>query len=323
VSNSTVHLVTGADVALVLDAVAACVDRLVGDGDRGLMLHELSGEDYLVDEVVDAAQTPPFLTERRVVVARGLNRFNAEAIRPLAAYLADPLPTTDLVLEWGGGRIPKSLTDAVAGAGGERTAVGVPSGQRGRQDWLGEQVVGGPVDLDAGARKVILDHLGEDLSRLRGVLSALAAAFGPGSRLSAADVTPFLGGQGAVPPWDLTDAIDEGSIQGALRVLERMLDAGGRHPLQIMASLHGHYERMLRLDGTGVRGEKEAAALLGMKGSTFPARKAMVQLQRLGADGVAQAFDLLVAADLDLRGGSGLDGDAVLEVLVARLARLP
>ena len=46
------------------------------------------------------------------------------------------------------------------------------------------------------------------------------------------------------------------------------------HPLVVMASLTNHYNRMLALDGADVRGEKEAAELLGLKGSTFPARDA-------------------------------------------------
>ncbi len=50
--------------------------------------------------------------------------------------------------------------------------------------------------------------------------------------------------------------------------------------------------------------EKSAAALLGLRGSTFPARKALDQTRRLGPQGVARAIDLLAGADLDLRGAS-------------------
>ncbi len=49
-------------------------------------------------------------------------------------------------------------------------------------------------------------------------------------------------------------------------------DGGGeRHPLQILATLSGHYSRVLRLSGSDVTDEKSAAALLGLRGSTFPA----------------------------------------------------
>ena len=57
------------------------------------MVDEFDGDEYEVRAVVDAAQTPPFLTETRVVVARGVGRFGADDVAPLVAYLADPLPT--------------------------------------------------------------------------------------------------------------------------------------------------------------------------------------------------------------------------------------
>ena len=108
-----VHLITGDDESLVLSAIGDLVRRLVGGGDRTLMVDDFDGEEFEVRAVVDAAQTPPFLTESRVVVARGVGRFNADDVVPLVAYLADPLPTTELVMVAGGGRMPMALTDAV------------------------------------------------------------------------------------------------------------------------------------------------------------------------------------------------------------------
>jgi DNA polymerase-3 subunit delta len=93
-----------------------------------------------------------------------------------------------------------------------------------------------------------------------------------------------------------------------------------------MSSLHGHYTRMLALDGIDVRSEKDAAAVLGMRGSTFPARKALDQVRRLGHDKVAQAITLLARADRDLRGERAypreVADDLVMELLIARLANL-
>ena len=321
-ASATVQLFSGPDPSLLADAVRAAVEVLVGDDERALVLHDISGEDYLIEAVVDAAQTLPFLTARRVVVARALSRFNAADLAPLVAYLADPSPTTDLVLEWGSGRLPKALTDAVGGAGGDKITTGAPTNARQRRDWFDEQVQSSGVLLDPQARRLVAEHLGEDMGRLSGLLSTIESTFGSAMRLSGDDVAPYLGETGSAPPWDLTDAIDGGNLTAALATLQRMFDAGSRHPLQVMASLHSHYERMLRLDGAPVADEKDAAALLGMKGSTFPAKKALTQTRRLGGEGVAKAIALLATADLDLRGQSGLEGRTVVEVLVARLARL-
>ena len=78
---------------------------------------------------------------------------------------------------------------------------------------------------------------------------------------------------------------------------------------------------MLRLDGAEVIGGDEAARLLGMR-SAFPAKKALEQSRRLGGDRIRQAITLLAEADLDLRGQCALPAELVLEILVARLARL-
>ena len=107
------YLITGDDESLILSAIGDLIKRLVGDGDRTLMVDDFDGEDFEVSAVIDAAQTPPFLTEKRLVVARGVGRFKADDVAPLVAYLDDPLPTTDLVLVTGGGRMPKALIDAL------------------------------------------------------------------------------------------------------------------------------------------------------------------------------------------------------------------
>ena len=243
----------------------------------------------------------------------------AAQVAPLVDYLADPLPSTSLVLVWTGGRIPKSLTEAVAASGG---VVVETSPGRKLAGWIDEQVAASGLRLDRSATERLAQWLGDDPPRLVGVLATLVGSFGAGARLGVDDVEPFLGEAGGVPPWELTDALDKGDIRASLAKLHRMTEGGGRHALQIMATLQNHYGRMLMLDGADVAGEKDAARVLGLKGSTFPARKALTQARKLGHDGVVRAVDLLAGADLDLRGGKAWPDDLVLEVLVARLARL-
>ena len=91
----------------------------------------------------------------------------------------------------------------------------------------------------------------------------------------------------------------------------------------ILATLHSHFGRMLRLDGADVADEAGAAALLGISGgSTYPAKKALLQVRRLGHAPVARAIHLLAEADLALKGAVDWPAEVVLEVLVARLSGL-
>jgi DNA polymerase-3 subunit delta len=314
-----VYLVKGDDEVLVREAARDLVHDLVGEGDASLLVEDFSGDEYELAAVIDAARTPPFLTDHRVVVARHVGRFRAEDLVPVHAYLEDPSPTTALVLVAGGGATSTGLVNAVKKVG-HVVDTAVPSG-RGRERWLAERLKDAAVRLDAAAASALADHLGEDMGRLPGILETLEAAYGPGARLGVDELDPFLGEAGETAPWDLTDALDRGDTEAALGQVHRLLRAG-RHPLAVLATLHTHYTRLLRLDGSGAADDAAAAALLGMKGSTFPAKKALAQARRLGSERVGRAITLLAAADLDLKGAREWPDELVLEVLVARHSRL-
>ena len=319
-TNLPVYLVRGDDPVLTGDAVRDLVGQLVGDDDPAFVVEDLAGDDYDIAAVVDAAQTPPFFGNRRVVVARSVGRFSAQDVAPLLGYLADPLPTTALVLVGGGGQTTRGLLAAVKKTGHVVDA-GAPSSGKARQSWLAAQLKASSVDLDAKASALLSDHLGEDVGRLPALVELLSAAYGEGAKVSVDDLTPFLGEAGGVAPWDLTDAIDRGDTVAALENLHRLLGSG-RHPLVILASMHNHYTRILRLEGSGAADEKVAAEMLGIGGSTFPARKALSQARKLGHEPVKRAITLLADADLALKGAIEWPDGLVLEVLVARLSRL-
>ena len=316
-----VYLITGDDESLALSAVAELLARLVGDGDRSMMVDDFDSADYEMRAVVDAAQTSPFLTDKRVVVARDIGRFNADEAAPLVALLGSLLDTTELVLVTGGKRLPKVVTDASKGAGVEIIATAAPTRAAERSGWFADQVAAVGLRLDAHALRDLASWLGEEPGRLAGVLETLLATYGAARVLKPADVAPFLGEAGGVPPWELTDAIGKGDTGTSLRLLRRMLRGGERHPLMVMSTLHSHYAKLLALDGADARDDAAAAVAIGIKPG-FPAKKLLTQYRKMGGANVSRAIGLLAQADLDLRGAKDWPEELVMEVLVARLSRL-
>ncbi|HET6795054.1 MAG TPA: DNA polymerase III subunit delta [Acidimicrobiales bacterium] len=312
------YLVKGDDPTLVAQALRTVLEEVTSGDPTGLGVEDHTADEPDIGAVVDALMTPPFLVDRRTVVLRDLSGLRSDDVDRLVAYLAAPGDTTVLVMG-STGRVPNRLADAVKKVGHIVDAA-VPTGKA-RSSWLSARLRQAPVHVDGPAAALIGDHLGEDLGRLAGLLDALAASYGEGAHVGVAEVEPFLGEAGATAPWELTDAIDAGDVAGSLGALRRLTGPGGRHPLVVMATLHRHYAGMLALDGSDVRSDADAASRLGMR-SAFPAGKIRAQGARLGSRGIARAIVLLARADLDLRGGTAVPEDAVMDILVARLARL-
>jgi DNA polymerase-3 subunit delta len=320
---TTAWLVTGDDPSLVAQATAGLVNQLVAGADRSLVLEDYSGEDLDLGTVVDACQTPPFLADRRVVVLREAGRFGAEQLQPLLGYLESQLPTTRLVVTAGGGALAAKFVTGFKKAAGT-SVVSTDVSSKEAHGWVSERLAHGPVKLVPAAAALVEEHLGEDLNRLGALLTTLEAAYGHGARIGPEELRPYLGEPGSVPPWDLTDAIDRGQTEVALKVLHRLLEAGARHPLVVLAVLQRHFGNVLRVQSPAIGSEAEAAEALGMaRGrSTFPARKALDAARRLGPRPTGDAVIALADAELALKGKLDWPGELVLEVLVARLCRL-
>lgn len=339
----SIRLIQGDDPVLVGEAVTSAIDELVGDGDRGLMLEVLSEADYRTADdgydparVIDAARTPPFLTDRRVVVARHASRFaRKDEYGPLADMLSEPIETTDLVIVWERGidptvsrmpTLPKALKSAIEVAGGVLVKTSAGSGKAAK-DWLRSQLGASSLDFEPAAASAVEDLIGEESGRVVGVIRTLEGALGEGARVSAADVETYGGSdRGGVVPWALDDLLDRGDVAGSLGLLPRLIPYEGGPSdrsgaaFRLLAVLQRRYANMLRLDGAGVGSDKAAAEILGI--SAFPAKKVRTQGTRLGFDKLRRATELLAEADLQLRGTVDWPSELVMEVLVARLASL-
>ncbi len=341
---SSLYLVKASDPVLRSRAAQTLIDELLDGEDRTLVVEEFlipaktragaeepagaapAADDAppvpVVAAILNAAQSPPFMTSKRIVVVRDYEQLNAEEAAPIAGVLADLLETTVFVFVGGGGRAPKSLVDALKGG----KTVGPDSEKT--VDVLAAELEEAQLTLGKDAARIAAERLGDDAGRAAGLVEVLSAAFGPGANLSATDVEPYLGEAGSVPVFQLTNAIEDGKIASALSILDRLLTVTSArqpkpmHPLQVLGLLQSRYRKLLRLDDPNIRTTKDAHAALGGKGSTYPAQKALEASAALGTDGLRRAIDSLHQADLNLKGASAMPENTVLEVLVARLAAL-
>ena len=315
-----VYLISGDEILIGLE-LSTLVDRLVGDADRSMMVDDFdcSEGNFTIAPVVDALTTMSLFMESKVVVLRHLQDLEGVFADTLVAAIDAVIFEVDFIITVTG-RIPKAIADACKRVKAETIGAAVVSNQKDRIEWVEARLIEAGFLYSADASRLIATWFGGDQGRLAGLLATLTSTYGEGAKLSRSDIEVFLGEAGSVAPWDLTDAIDGADVKKALLMLHRMMNAGGSHPMQILALLANRYAQMMKIDGRGVRSGADAAAILG--GKEFTARKVLEQYQRLGSAGVARANSLIASADLDLRGATDWEPELVMEVLIARLSRL-
>jgi DNA polymerase-3 subunit delta len=126
------------------------------------------------------------------------------------------------------------------------------------------------------------------------------------------------GGFPGVSVFDLTLAIAEADRARALRILGRNLEAG-EAPLRILGSLIWQYRRIWKARDLVEEGRSDAELARALAISPYRLRDLLAQARRFSTAHLRHAFDLLLKADSDLKGGSGGTAGRVLEGLLLEL----
>lgn len=312
-----VHLISGDETLISLE-LTALVDRLVGGQDHSMIVDDFDWRDVSeIGPIADALTTMSLFSDHKVVVVRHLQDIPADMVENFVAAIDAVIPEVDLVIT-NTGKVPKFIADALKRARAETIGAAVVNNQGERLQWVESRLIEAGFTYGPDVARTIAQWFGGDHARVAGLIATLVSTYGEGAKLTRSDVEAFLGDAGSIAPWDLTDAIDQGDANKALAMLHRML--GDAHPFQVLGLLANHYARMMKIDGRGVRTADDAVAVLG--GKPFSAKKVLEQYQRLGSGGISRAIALIASADVDLRGGKDWEPHLVMEVLVARLARL-
>lgn len=243
-----VYLIYGPEELLLDQAVERLKQRLSAIADLDFNLDVFDGDTSQPADVVAAANTLPFMSERRLVILRKADRMTADALGVLADYAADPNPGTTLVLV--ASKMAKNLriykaVDALGGVAEYKapakreyahTVVGMFA-DRGRK-----------VGLDAA--EVLVRAVGYDLRRLSVEIEKVISFTGAEITISRHEIEQVMSTTAPTSIFDFLDALGSRDCREAMRILSALLDEG--------ESVHGVHAMSVR----HVRSLLSARALL-------------------------------------------------------------
>ena len=220
----TVYLIYGTEDLRLSQALERLRKRVGEAAALDFNSDSFEGASANADDVVAACNTLPFLSERRLVVVKSVDRMAKSGQDTLAAYAADPSPTTVLVLT--AAKLAKNtrLFKAVDKLGGaaEYAAPKKPDYPREIQQMFAER--GKRIDLDAA--ELLVAAVGYDLRRLNAEADKAIAYVGTRPEVTRADIEQVASTTATSSIFELSDALANRDAHTALRLLADLLGDG-------------------------------------------------------------------------------------------------
>jgi len=266
--------------------------------------------------VVDSARTLPMMAARRLVVGKGIDGVKADDLAPLAAYAADPNPSTCLVLI--GEKVDTRFKAfQVLRKGGylhEFTAL------RDREvvGWVVKEARTRKLAISPDAASALAESAGPEMARLAGALEQLALYVGDRASITIADVEALIPETRQRSVFELTKAIGEGDVGRALRILTNMFR--NREPaLRVQFMLARQLRQIWRAKELLAEdaSREEIASAIGVP--PFFLDDFLVPARRMSRQALSRGFERLYQADKALK-SSRIDGEILISRLVEQLA---
>lgn len=287
-----------ADEVSGAEAVAAC---------NALGLFAAGGRLVLVTEV----------DGRRNKDDRLVGGWKAADVDAVVAYLADPAPGTVLALVAEGARKDSALVKAVAKKG---DVLVYDVDDRRLAEWVRKQLADLGARAEPDAVPLLLDLVGENKDELRLEIEKLAL-WAEGVEITALDVEEMVASRGPVKPWELTDAWGRRDVPGVLHAARRLLRRPTSSPTSVAWSLGDHVALVDGCRRLAAEGVSTAEAARKLRKKEFPVRKAFAQADTWSEAELQRATVRLARLDADLKGGSRLPDDLLLEQALVDVTR--
>ncbi len=219
-----VYLIHGADEYLLDKAVDRLASRLAEVADLDYNLTLLGGDRTSGDEIVVAANQLPFMSDRRLVIVRDVDRLAADELAIVVDYATNPNPATTLVLVAlkiaRNTRIYKAV-DALGGVAEYKAPA-----KRDYPKTVVEMFADHGKRAGLDAAEALVQAVGYDLRRLSTEVGKVVAYTGEQTTLSRAEVEQVMFTTAPTSVWDFLDALGTRDRKGAMRLLSGLLAEG-------------------------------------------------------------------------------------------------
>jgi DNA polymerase-3 subunit delta len=242
--------------------------EILSEQEASFNLSVFYGKDAGWTDVINACRRYPMFAERQVVLLKEAQQMRD--IEKLEPYVENPLASTILVVSYkekkvdGRTRFAKTLAkNGVVLTTKKMYDDKLP-------EWTTELVHSKGLTISPKALMLLVDHIGNDLTRIDNEIDKLSINLGKRKNITEEDIEEYIGVSKEFNVFELQAALAEKNLPKAIRIIGYFESNPKAAPIQlVLPSLYSFFSKVYIIFGLNTSDEKAIAQALGMRSSFF------------------------------------------------------
>ena len=264
--------------------------NILTESEAGFNLTVFYGRDADWTQVINACKRYPMFAERQVVLLKEAQHMRD--IDKLESYIAQPLSSTIFVVSYkekkvdGRTQLAKLLkTKAELFTTKKMYDSALP-------EWTNEMVKGKGFTISQKAVLLLVDHIGNDLSRIDNEVNKMLVNLGTRTNITEDDIEKYVGVSKEYNPFELQSAMAAKDLPKAMRIIQYFEANPKAAPIQlVLPTLYNLFSKTYMIFGQSSKDDKTIAANIGV--NAWFVKDYLLVARNYGYNGVEKALLLL------------------------------
>ncbi len=303
--------------AFYIDKLSDYIENnILTEEEKGFNQMILYGRDVEIEDIIANAKRYPMMSEKQVIIVKEAQDLS-RVIEKLSTYAENPQPTTILVICYKYKTLDKrkKLSKLIAKNGCLFESKKLYDNQVG--GWIGNELKEKGYTIEPKANQMLVEFLGNDLSKVMNELNKLTLILPVGTTISANDIEENIGISKDFNYFELQKAIGENDVVKANRIVIYFAQNPKSNPLVLTISmLNNYFTKLLLYNGLKDKGRINASKVLGI--NPFFVNDYEVAAKKYPMRKVAQIISFLRDADVKSKGVGATNlpqGDILKELI--------
>ncbi|HUR65368.1 MAG TPA: DNA polymerase III subunit delta [Chitinophagaceae bacterium] len=258
-----IYWLEGEEDYFIDKAIGYAEHNILSDSESSFNLSIFYGKDANWAEVITACRRYPMFAERQVVVLKEAQQM--KDVEKLEPYIENPLLSTVFIVSY-----KEKKLDARKKFAKLVKEKGVLISTKKMYDrevpgWTQELIQSKGLSITAKALALVVDHIGNDLTRIENEIEKLSLNLGQRKTITEEDIEEYIGVSKDYNVFELQSALAGKDLSKCIQIIQYFESNPKAGPIQlILPSLYNFFSKVFMVFGAGTMDEKTVATAIGV-----------------------------------------------------------